>query len=498
MHDNNISNISALSNLTNLRTLILYENSINSVNPLKNLTNLTKIELYDNFITNISPLVGVFPARCQLDLKSNPLNSEAYCTYLNTLHEEGLYVDYDEKDTPPTDVMASDSTYPDKVVIIWNEVCNGYRASLYRVLRANSPQGAKTDISGWQRDLSYTDTTVQLSIEYTYWVQTTTSNLGYNPGDYSIPDNGMAGPIPIITVDDDAIGDPGMGDVNVSDPLEDGTPEHPFDAIQEAIDAAPDSASIMISPGTYFENITLSNKTIQLMGYDPNSHTFPLIKGDHISPVISITGNQDVNCVLDGLFISDGAIGIMCINTSPKIMHCVIEGTNDEGPGILCQDSNAVIINCTITGNTGALISENGQVVLDNCILWDNGPQSIMVVAGANPLITYSNIQGLDPSYVGNGNIDTDPLFADPGYWDNNNTPEDPNDDVWITGDYHLQSQAGRWDPITQVWVEDEQTSPCIDAGDPNTDISMEPEPNGNLINLGAYGSTNKASKSLE
>ena len=41
-------------------------------------------------------------------------------------------------------------------------------------------------------------------------------------------------------VDDDAPNDPGPGDPNVSDPDEDGSPEHPFDAIQEGIDAAVD------------------------------------------------------------------------------------------------------------------------------------------------------------------------------------------------------------------------------------------------------------------
>ena len=38
-------------------------------------------------------------------------------------------------------------------------------------------------------------------------------------------------------VDDDAPGDPGPGDPSVSDPQEDGSSAHPFDAIQEGIDA---------------------------------------------------------------------------------------------------------------------------------------------------------------------------------------------------------------------------------------------------------------------
>ena len=96
----------------------------------------------------------------------------------------------------------------------------------------------------------------------------------------------------------------------------------------------------------------------------------------------------------------------------------------------------------------------------------------------------------------GSGNINIDPLFANPGHWDTNSTPEDVNDDYWINGDYHLKSQAGRWDSNIQSWIQDEVTSPCIDTGDPNSPIGLEPFPNGGYINMGAYGGTSEASKS--
>jgi len=90
----------------------------------------------------------------------------------------------------------------------------------------------------------------------------------------------------------------------------------------------------------------------------------------------------------------------------------------------------------------------------------------------------YSDIQG---GWPGEGNIDADPLFADTA-----------------NGNYHLISQAGRWEPNSQSWVVDDITSPCIDAGDPNTPIGLEPFPNGGIINMGAYGGTDEASKSPE
>ena len=59
---------------------------------------------------------------------------------------------------------------------------------------------------------------------------------------------------------------------------------------------------------------------------------------------------------------------------------------------------------------------------------------------------------------------------------------------------YHLKSESGRWKG-TQ-WIKDLNTSPCIDAGDPASDYSNEPTPNGNRINIGAFGNTTNASKS--
>ncbi len=66
--------------------------------------------------------------------------------------------------------------------------------------------------------------------------------------------------------------------------------------------------------------------------------------------------------------------------------------------------------------------------------------------------------------------------------------------DAYAIHDYHLRSKAGRW-TTGGVWVSDAVTSPCIDAGDPDSVWLMEPEPNGARINIGAYGNTPQASK---
>jgi predicted secreted protein len=126
----------------------------------------------------------------------------------------------------------------------------------------------------------------------------------------------------------------------------------------------------------------------------------------------------------------------------------------------------------------------------------------ISVEADGRLNINYSNFAGHQTDISiekggtlnwGVGNIDTDPLFADPGYWTDENNPNA----VWVDGDYHLKSEYGRWNPNTQTWVTDDVTSPCIDAGDPDMMVGDEPFPSGIRINMGAYGGTTEASKTI-
>ena len=68
----------------------------------------------------------------------------------------------------------------------------------------------------------------------------------------------------------------------------------------------------------------------------------------------------------------------------------------------------------------------------------------------------------------------------------------DPETDL----DLHVKSEYGRWNG--NAWVTDAVTSPAIDAGKPSSDYSKEPTPNGERVNIGAYGNTAKASKSQD
>ena len=187
--------------------------------------------------------------------------------------------------------------------------------------------------------------------------------------------------------------------------------------------------------------------------------------------------------------------------SAATLTRCVLAGNRSEhgGGAIHCLASRLNLLNCTLAGNRASYGStidcdmelRQSRLEVVNSILWNGGNEA----AGYFPdvEIIFSDIEG---GWEGRGNINSDPCFAQTGYWDNSGTPDTQHDDFWVDGDYHLKSQAGRWDPNEGRWTIDDVTSPCIDAGDPMAPIMREPFPNGGRINMGAYGGTAEASKS--
>ncbi len=193
------------------------------------------------------------------------------------------------------------------------------------------------------------------------------------------------------------------------------------------------------------------------------------------------------------------------------LLNCTFSGNSANlfGGGVYTHESHTILTNCTLTANIawhggGIYYDDDSFLASKNCIVWANSDSSgtgelAQIWATDTVYINYCCVQGWTgdfSEFVGTGNIGNDPCFAEPAYWDPNGTPEDANDDFWVDGDFHLKSQAGRYNPDTQTWVQDNVTSPCIDAGDMGGPIGFEPFPNGGIINMGAYGGTDEASKS--
>ncbi|MHC4071304.1 MAG: right-handed parallel beta-helix repeat-containing protein [Planctomycetota bacterium] len=177
--------------------------------------------------------------------------------------------------------------------------------------------------------------------------------------------------------------------------------------------------------------------------------------------------------------------GICIMSGSPTITNCIFSRNlaTYRGGGIYSSNGGPTITNCTFSGNQthercgGGILCSHGSITVTNCILWGNigsgGEDAYAQFCYVVPTALFLNFNCIQwPGAL-------NPLFAD------------ANND-----DYHLQSQAGRWDPNSQSWVQDSNTSPYIDAGDPMSPIGFEPFPNGGVINMGAYGSTAEASKS--
>ena len=217
-----------------------------------------------------------------------------------------------------------------------------------------------------------------------------------------------------------------------------------------------------------------------------------------VGGAISGVGQTSLNITQSTLTRNDssGPGAVFMAGENGLVMDkCLIAANNLYDPrySVYCTQTTANITNCSFAQNTGGVFFDNmyGMPKLRNCIMWYNVP--IGEIGGDSPMVSYCDITGYWP---GTGNINKDPNFAMLGYMDDQGTPE-IEDDVWVDGDYHLRSRAGRWDPVCGTWILDEVTSPCVDTGDPGSGVGEEPMPNGERINIGAYGGTEQASKSV-
>ena len=190
-------------------------------------------------------------------------------------------------------------------------------------------------------------------------------------------------------------------------------------------------------------------------------------------------------------------------NCGGDIHHNIIAGNRAERDGGGLYNCSQSIVNNTIVGNVagdlGGGLYRCPGTVRNNIIAFNAATTAGGIYGPSNH--TYNVLVSNGGGDLAGGatwddrDILEDPRFAVNGYWDNRGTAE-ASDDVWINGDYHLRSTAGRWDRQARRWVTDSRSSRGIDAGYPDSDWSAELWPHGQRINAGAYGGTAEASLS--
>ncbi|MHC4647655.1 MAG: PKD domain-containing protein, partial [Planctomycetota bacterium] len=271
------------------------------------------------------------------------------------------------------------------------------------------------------------------------------------------------------------------GELSVDGEVENLTTGERYDLIQNAICRASDGDEIVVYPGNYYENINFYGKDLKVRSANPTDSSVvaaTVIHGWGRGPAVAFERGEKSSTVLAGLTITDGNEGIYCNGGCPTVKYCNIVGNagagikwltslvcrwpvvanctivGNGGDGIDFQErGNPSVVNCVISGNLGngiharspwitnCTVVDNGLSGLwslggtvSNCVIRDNGDFEIQ----GSPIVRHSNIQG---GWAGVGNMDADPCFVQPGYWDSNG--------AWTGGNYHLA--VG---------------SPCVDAGD--------------------------------
>ncbi len=157
--------------------------------------------------------------------------------------------------------------------------------------------------------------------------------------------------------------------------------------------------------------------------------------------------------------------GILFSHSTTRIVDALIaKNIAYQGAGIYSYNTTAILYNTTVTENSvstnftpgGGIYCDQANIVLNNCILWNDSPTEFHINSGSITA-NYSDIDG--GGLAGTGNINEDPLFATP-----------------LTEDYHL------------TWANfpnpDNTKSPCIDTGNPYPTFN---DPDGTRNDMGAY-----------
>jgi parallel beta-helix repeat protein len=155
--------------------------------------------------------------------------------------------------------------------------------------------------------------------------------------------------------------------------------------IQAAINAAQNGDTVLVAPGTYYENITFSGKAITVKSTSGNTVTF--IDGGHANSVVTFDTGEGLTSVLRGFTVQNGNAGsgggILISNASPTITGNIVTNNTacGSGAGIQLYFSSAVVQSNTISHNSqsgctggggGGIYVSSGSAQIIGNIIEDN------------------------------------------------------------------------------------------------------------------------------
>lgn len=153
-----------------------------------------------------------------------------------------------------------------------------------------------------------------------------------------------------------------------------------FATIQEAIDAATTGDTIIVHPGTYFENIQFEGKNIVLRStdpLDPATVAATIIDGRSTGSVVTFSGTETELCLLQGFTIQNGSsgfgAGVQGGGTHARIWDNLIRHNTAGRRGGGLDDCDGSIWRNQITDNwAGVILAEGGGLAGCDGHIFDN------------------------------------------------------------------------------------------------------------------------------
>jgi parallel beta-helix repeat protein len=181
----------------------------------------------------------------------------------------------------------------------------------------------------------------------------------------------------------DASGLPVTGNtLLIADPLE--VPAE-YDGIQAAIDVALEGDFVVVSDGTYYENISFNGKAITVQSL--NGAAVTTIDANNAGgPVVTFNSGETADAVLDGFTLINGigvsgrGGGIYISGSSPTVKNSVITGNaiSSNGGGIyIISSSMPTVTGVTVSGNSaqyggGIIVGTSSFLTLADSIVSNN------------------------------------------------------------------------------------------------------------------------------